>query len=72
MSSQRNNLIYVKAKIESEGFDYAFRDYSDFSDVLDEEFHELRKAYIAAADALSNYIDKWANDLDDEYYEDNE
>lgn len=39
-----------------EGFDYAFRHYSDFKEVVDETFHELRKAYVEAADALDEYL----------------
>lgn len=49
-------LWEVAACIENEGFDYAFRNYSDFRDVKDQEFHRLRKAYIEAADALSDYL----------------
>jgi hypothetical protein len=49
------NLNYVRGVVDNEGFDYAFRCYSDFSLVKDEEFHKLRLAYIAAADALSAY-----------------
>lgn len=43
--------------VDSEGFDYAFRDYSDFKDIKDKEFHKLRIAYIEAAAALAAYIE---------------
>lgn len=46
----------VKCSIDNEGFDYAFRSYSNFEEVKDEEFHKLRKVYIEAADALEKYI----------------
>jgi len=49
-------LWEVAACVENEGFDYAFRNYSDFSEVKDEEFHKLRRAYVEAADALSEYV----------------
>lgn len=59
----------VRDKIDSEGFDYAFRQYSDFKAVADPEFHELREAYVAAADALESYVnertvgeDDWSNE----------
>lgn len=42
--------------IDMEGFDYCFRDYSDFSEVKDKKFHTLRLAYEAAADALEDYL----------------
>ena len=46
----------VRATLDEEGFDYAFRHYSDFKFVEDKKFHRLRKRYIEAADALDNYI----------------
>jgi hypothetical protein len=49
-------LWEVAACVDNEGFDYAFRHYSDFKEVKDEEFHKLRKAYVEAAEALSEYI----------------
>ena len=49
-------LWEVAACVDNEGFDYAFRNYSDFKEVKDEEFHKLRKAYVDAADALAEYI----------------
>ena len=42
--------------VDNEGFDYAFRYYSSFDDIKDPKFHELRKAYVEAAKALSDYI----------------
>jgi hypothetical protein len=47
--------VRVGEVVAIEGFDYAFRSYTAFEDVKDERFHELRKAYIAAADALADY-----------------
>jgi hypothetical protein len=47
----------VAAAVDNEGFDYAFRHYSDFSEVKDEEFHRLRVAYVEAASQLAEYVD---------------
>lgn len=47
----------LAAVIDQEGFDYAFRDYSDFGSVEDATFQTLRKAYVDAADALESYIE---------------
>jgi hypothetical protein len=47
---------YLAAKIDSEGFNYTFIHYSDFKDILDPKFHELRKAYIKAEKNLARYI----------------
>lgn len=42
--------------VELEGFDYAFRYYSTFSEVKDKKFHKLREAYIKAAQDLEDYL----------------
>jgi ribosomal protein L19 len=50
-------LQYVRDTIDNEGFDYAFRHYTDFVDeVKDVEFHKLRKAYVEAAKELDVYV----------------
>ena len=48
---------YVQGKIENEGFDYCFVDFSDFKQIKDTEFHKLREAYCAAHKALSDYLE---------------
>lgn len=50
------DLEYVKDTIDNEGFDYAFVDYSDFSEIEDDKFHELRVAYVKAAEELREYV----------------
>jgi hypothetical protein len=50
------DLDYVKDTVQTEGFDYAFRHYSDFANIKDTLFHELRKAYVDAAEALIRYL----------------
>jgi hypothetical protein len=54
----KKSAQYVNDIIDSEGFDYGLRSYSNFEKVKDEEFHRLLKAYRVAADALEEYIDK--------------
>lgn len=49
-------LDYVKDTVENEGFDYAFVDYSDFSEIQDPKFHQLREKYVEAAEELREYI----------------
>lgn len=46
----------VRDVIENEGLDYGLRYYSSFSEIPDREFHELRKAYLQAAENLEAYI----------------
>ena len=47
---------YVRAKMQNESFDYCFRSYSNFEEVEDPVFHELRKDYIESANSLENYV----------------
>jgi len=55
-ATSRAKLADVRFSIENEGFDYAFRNYSDFKEVDDPEFHKLRQDYVNAANALEKYV----------------
>ena len=46
----------VRYRIEEEGLHDTFEAYSDFLEVDDPVFHDLRKQYLKAAEALINYI----------------
>ena len=46
----------VRDRVEQEGFDYCFCDYSDFAEIKDPEFQRLRAAYVAAAEALKEFL----------------
>jgi len=50
------DIMCVVDTIDNEGFDYAFRHYSDFKEIEDVEFHRLRQAYEDAAEALEEYL----------------
>lgn len=47
---------YLTSKIDTEGFEYTFMSYSNFENIVDEEFHRLRKEYKEACERLNNYI----------------
>lgn len=52
--AEKRNLRNI---IENEGsLEYTFRHYAGFEELEDAEFHRLRLAFIAAAEALENYI----------------
>lgn len=48
---------YMQSKIENEGFEYAFVGYSDFKDINDVKFHELREKYLQARIDLIKYLE---------------
>jgi hypothetical protein len=61
----------ISYRIENEGFHYCFEHYSNFEEIKDEKFHELRKAYLEAAKNIEEYI-KY-DELEDSYdFEGNE
>jgi len=65
MTEEENeDYNYVKNKMKNEGFDYCFRCYSDFKEVNDDKFHELRNNYINSANLLEDYIN---NKCDEEF-----
>ena len=48
---------YMESKIQNEGFHYAFIGYSNFEEVEDKRFHELRLQYIESTKQLGEYMD---------------
>jgi len=49
---------FVLDVIENEGLDYSFVHYSDFKEVEDKKFHELKDAYLKAREELKSYIEE--------------
>jgi len=43
--------------IDDKGFWYAFRHYSDYRDITDPKFRELKDTFVDAGEALNEYID---------------
>ena len=66
---KKTDLEDVIYRIGSDGFDYCFRDYSDFEEVKDKKFHELRVAYEKSAQKLEGYLKKECARLNLEYEE---
>lgn len=50
------NREYVDKVIQHEGFEYAFVHYTDFKEVEDDYFHELRLKFIDALKNLKEYL----------------
>ena len=45
-------------RMDEEGFNYCFDGYSNWTNIKDEKFHELRLSYLKAAKDLRDYINK--------------
>ncbi len=52
---------YLKYSMDDEGFHYCFDGYSNWTEIKDERFQELRSAYLKAADELKSYIESKVN-----------
>jgi hypothetical protein len=61
---------YVRVMMNQEGFHYCFANYSSFSEIKDEKFHELREQYLKAANELEKYVGDKAQDYFMGIYED--
>lgn len=47
----------VHYRIEEEGIDYTFMHYSNFEEIKDEKFHQLRQEYLKISKELKNYVE---------------
>lgn len=47
---------FLNSKMNSEGFHYCFKHYSNFNEIKDDKFHRLRKTYLDSANKLEQYI----------------
>jgi hypothetical protein len=63
MIDQVEKLEMVQYRMQAEGFHYCFKQYSSFDEVKDEEFHQLRRAYLEAASRLESYVTEKIEDL---------
>ena len=51
----------LSCKMDSEGFDYCFTNYSDWKEIKDKKFHKLREAYLDAGSKLRKYIESFGD-----------
>ncbi len=71
MKNQENNKFDdVQYRIDNEGIDYCFEFYSNFNDIEDERFHELRLRFIQVMGELRDYVNERCSEEDDDEDED--
>lgn len=58
---KKKDARHVLHRIDWEGFDHCFMNYSNWEEVKDERFHELRTRYVEAASELQRYVHSSAN-----------
>jgi len=66
-NKENNKFDDVQYHIDNEGMDYCFEFYSNFNDISDERFHELRLRFIQAMCDLRDYVnEKCSEELDED------
>lgn len=60
---EKEDWTMVVYRMTGESFDYCWRSYSNFEDIKDDKFHELRRAYIEAACALEKHVKEKEEEL---------
>ena len=63
------NFENVRYRMKNEGIDYCFKHYSNFEEIKDEKFHELRNKFLISIDEIQNYVDGKINELNDKINE---
>lgn len=53
---EKENWECVHYRMDEEGFDYCFNGFSNWEEIKDEKFHEMRKAYLESEKQLRGYI----------------
>ena len=56
MEDQKAYWKYVLYRMDDEGFHYCFIHFSNWEEIKDEKFHQLRNQYIKSAEELKKYI----------------
>jgi hypothetical protein len=66
---EQEEFRMVEYRMDNEGLEYCFLRYSDFSEVKDEKFHQLRNELINKIKEMRQYVEDKCNeeiDYDDE------
>jgi hypothetical protein len=67
---EQEEFRMVEYRMDNEGLEYCFLRYSDFSEVKDEKFHQLRNELINKIKEMRQYVEDKCNEEID--YEDDE
>lgn len=59
---EKENWEMVSYRMREEGFHYCFESYSNFDEIKDDKFHELRKEYLRISKELEDYVNSKANE----------
>ena len=61
------NWQMVRYRMDNEGIEYCFKQYSSFEEIEDDEFHKLRNELLESAEKIRNYVNDKIESYDEEY-----
>ncbi len=68
LEEERENYESVRYRMDDEGMDYCFMNYSDFPEIQDEEFHTLRLKLIDLMEQMEQFLDNKIEEIDNQIY----
>lgn len=69
LEDQLYNWKEVRYRMENEGIEYCFKNYSRFEEIKDEEFHDKREKLISLMEEMEEYILFKISETQDSIYE---
>jgi hypothetical protein len=66
------NWKSLQYRIREEGIEYCFKHYSDFSEIEDEQFHQLRNSMLEIMDLVDMYVIGKIDELETQISEEDE
>jgi hypothetical protein len=55
----------VKCKMNQEGFHYCFKHYSNWEEIKDEKFHQLRTEYLNISNQIEEYVNEKIKNIEE-------
>lgn len=57
LEEQLDHWLDVSYRMDNEGFEYCFKQYSSFKEIKDEEFHNLRLTLLSQIDSMRKLVE---------------
>jgi hypothetical protein len=64
LEDQLDHWLNVDYRMDNEGFEYCFKHYSSFSEIKDEEFHNLRLSMLTQMENIRKLVKDKIGDIE--------
>jgi hypothetical protein len=64
LEDQLEHWLNVDYRMDNEGFEYCFKHYSSFSEIKDEEFHNLRLSMLSQMENMRKLVKDKIGDIE--------